>query len=142
MKRQPDCIWLVDDDEPTNYLNAMVLEETGFEGRIVTIQRGEEALARLRANGAGEVPPPDLLFLDLNMPGMDGWEFLEAYRQTEAFARARPVIVILTTSLNPDEEARARRLDDVDDFLQKPLTPEVLEEVLDRHFSERTRNTR
>lgn len=134
MYRQPDCIWLVDDDEPTNYLNTMILEEAGFDGRIVALQRGEEALRHLRSEEEGAFPSPDLILLDLNMPGMDGWEFLDACRQSGAFAHGRPVIVILTTSLNPDEEDRARRLDEIDDFRQKPLTPEVLTELLHRHF--------
>jgi CheY-like chemotaxis protein len=125
-----DCVLLIDDDEPTNFLNRMTLEQAGCARRIQIAESGWEALDFLQATN----PRPDLIFLDINMPAMDGWEFLERYRNLPSACKADVVLVMLTTSLNPDDEQRTRAIPEVAGFEHKPLGQEKLENLLKKYF--------
>jgi len=139
MKSKLNCILLVDDDEPTNFLNKMILEDVNCAQTIEVADSGMSALDYLKsaANGNGNATTsPDLIFLDINMPAMNGWEFLEQYSHLEKEHKANVVIVMLTTSLNPDDRAKASKIPDVSGFETKPLTPEKLEAILKKYFPE------
>ncbi len=138
MNQQPlNCILLVDDDEPTNFLNKMTLEQTGCTRHISVAQSGQEALDYLRGCGtdAGKQPRPDLIFLDINMPAMDGWEFIDRYRSLPSAQKADIVLIMLTTSLNPDDELKTRTIPEVAGFENKPLSQMRLEQLLQKYFS-------
>ena len=137
MKNKLNCILLVDDDEPTNFLNKLILEEIDCAKTIQVADNGMSALNYLKKTDgeSNDCPCPDLIFLDINMPAMNGWEFLERYTQLEEHRKANVVVVMLTTSLNPDDRARASKFSDVSGFETKPLTAEKLENILQKHFS-------
>ena len=121
-----NCVLLIDDDEPTNFFTRLILEEVGFTDCIQVAQSGEEALNYLRKSQSGEDPKnfpfPDLILLDINMPAMDGWEFLDEYKKME---KANPsVIIMLTTSLFPEDKAKALGNPEIAAFENKPITPE------------------
>ena len=135
MKHKLNCILLVDDDEPTNFLNKMVLEDIGCAETIRIADSGQDALSYLeKAAPNSEPSSPDLIFLDINMPAMNGWEFLERYSNLDKQHKANVVIVMLTTSLNPDDRAKASTISDVSGFETKPLTPEKLQAILHKYF--------
>ncbi|HWI90313.1 MAG TPA: response regulator [Flavisolibacter sp.] len=136
MKNKLNCVLLVDDDEPTNFLNKMVLEDIGCAETITVADSGQHALDYLaKAEGPnGNPSSPDLIFLDINMPAMNGWEFLDRYSALEKQQKANVVIVMLTTSLNPDDRSKASSLPDVSGFETKPLTPEKLQSILEKYF--------
>lgn len=132
-----NCILLVDDDEPTNFLNKMILEDVNCAKTIEVAESGRSALTYLeKASQKGNHSSPDLIFLDINMPAMNGWEFLEQYSSLKQRHKANVVIVMLTTSLNPDDRAKASKIPDVSGFETKPLTPEKLQSILKRYFPE------
>jgi CheY-like chemotaxis protein len=149
MSIQLNCILLIDDDEPTNFLHRITLEAAGCTRYIRVAQSGQEALDYLVAcgsrpgadgptKGAGEdFPRPDLIFLDINMPAMDGWEFLERYRLLPTERKADIVLIMLTTSLNPDDEVRTRAIPEVAGFENKPLGQEQLDALLNKYFDGR-----
>ena len=141
MKSKLNCILLIDDDEPTNFLNRMTLEQADCAKFVQIIQSGQEALDYLMHQGKYEYvhdcPHPDLIFLDINMPAMDGWEFLEKYRQLPQAQKARIVMIMLTTSLNPDDQRRAGTIPEIDGFEHKPLRIDRLKEVLKNYFPDR-----
>lgn len=141
MKHKLDCILLIDDDEPTNFLNRMTLEQADCARSVQIIQSGQEALDYLMHQGKytqmDDCPHPDLIFLDINMPAMDGWEFLERYRLLPQTQKASIVMIMLTTSLNPDDQQRAGAIPEINGFEHKPLRIDRLEEVLQRYFSDR-----
>ncbi|HWB93786.1 MAG TPA: response regulator [Puia sp.] len=129
-----NCILLIDDDEPTNFLNRLTIEQSRCTRHIEVAQSGQEALDYLRNCGPQRSPRPDLIFLDINMPAMDGWEFLEKYRSLPAECKADIVLIMLTTSLNPDDEVRTQAIADVAGFENKPLSQERLSLLLEKYF--------
>jgi CheY-like chemotaxis protein len=122
---------LVDDDEATNFLHRRVIDREELDVQVKILHNAREALGYL--NDA-ELPQPCIIFLDLNMPGMNGWDFLEHYKHVPLSRRHDVVLYILTTSLNPDDEKRAQNYPELNGFLRKPLTPEKLHRVLRKHF--------
>lgn len=71
------------------------------------------------------------MFLDINMPLMNGWEFLEAYKKIDEKQKSEIIIIMLTTSLNPSEQEKSKTFDEVTDFHKKPLTESTLSKVLE-----------
>lgn len=138
MKNKLNCILLVDDDEPTNFLNQMVLEELNITKHIKIAENGKEALSYLEKTGSGDenFPLPELILLDINMPAMNGWEFLQQYAQLPPRQKANVVIVMLTTSLNPDDRAKAEEISEVTGFETKPLTADAIQLLLKNYFPE------
>lgn len=133
MKKLP-CILLIDDDPINNFLNQHLLENLAVTDQLLVAQNGHEAFTLLqqRHPEASEVHPA-LVLLDINMPIMNGFEFLNAYQQLPPAQQQALVIVMLTTSLQPQERARAQQLH-VTEFLSKPLTREKIDAVLQTHF--------
>ncbi len=130
-----NCILLVDDDEPVNFLNEIVIQKAGFAENVISALSGLDALNMLSGNTDNECPKPDLIFLDLNMPAMNGWEFIEEYSKLSNNQRDGTIIKILSSSINPDDMEQANNTEGVHGFLSKPLTAEKLQEVVTTFFS-------
>jgi CheY-like chemotaxis protein len=128
------CIVLIDDDEPTNFLHQRVIERYGCAERVIVFQDAKLALKFLSERENGVYVQPELILLDINMPGMNGWEFLEAYENLPAEQRGQIVVMMLTTSLNPDDAKYADSVVSVARFLNKPLTSAMLQEILAKYF--------
>ena len=138
MKKKLGCVLLIDDDEPTNYYNSLIIEETGCTDYVEAVQSGQEALEYLTnsepdSENIHVFPCPDLTFLDINMPVMDGWEFLDKYRQLKKEQRGK-VIIMLTAALNAEDNIRADKIPEISGFAIKPLTAELIDKVLIEHF--------
>lgn len=129
-----DCILLIDDDPSTNFLHKLYIEEANCAHRVVIRENGKEALEFLREAQDGEFPCPELIFLDINMPRMNGWEFLEEYKNLDESQKGQIIIVMLTTSLNPDDQNRATQLEEVSGFENKPLSVQMIGEILETYF--------
>lgn len=137
MKKKLNCVLLIDDDEPTNFVNQLVIDEAGYVEKIVTAESGQEALDYIASVVSKPEAQPDLIFLDINMPAMNGWEFLDRYKLVCETLRGVHVVIMLTSSLNPDDRKRANEISKVDDFICKPLTSESLENIMQKHFADR-----
>ncbi len=127
------CVMLVDDNEHDNFFHERAIEKSNSETIVVRKQTGIEALEYLKSTQPGD-NHPDLIFLDINMPHMNGWEFLESYNQLDKDRQSRAIIIMLTTSSNPEDEAKAKTWNFVADFTTKPLTVETLKKITDRYF--------
>jgi CheY-like chemotaxis protein len=137
MDKKLNSILLIDDDEPTNFLNRRMLEGMDCADKIQVIQKAQEALTYLNKLAVSEdaTPFPDIIFLDINMPAMDGWEFLEAVRSIMKAKKKPIMLIMLTTSLNPEDEQKARDSEQVAAFKNKPLSREMVKDILKHYYS-------
>jgi CheY-like chemotaxis protein len=125
---------LVDDDPDDNFIHERAIKKNNLETIVITKNMGMEALAYLKSNKENENPHPELIFLDINMPGMNGWEFLQEYSRLDKELQNRAIIIMLTTSEYPDDVARAKTWDFVSDFITKPLTKEIMKDITEKYF--------
>ena len=136
MEKKLKCILLIDDNEADNYFHKIVIEEMNITERIEVALDGVEALNFL--NQENETPP-ELIFLDINMPRIDGWEFLERYKGLSLKQERSIIIIMLSTSYNPKDIEKARQIEEVSGFKVKPLTEEMLTEILEKYFPDNLR---
>jgi len=122
-------ILLVDDDRICNFLSHRVLLNMGAKGEIHAVQNGQEALDVLEQKH-DQSPRPDIIFLDLNMPVMDGFSFLEAYHHLEFPGKEKICIVVVSSSQHSDDIKRAMSLG-ADYYLVKPISPDRIRTALD-----------
>lgn len=137
MKKKLENILLVDDDDDCNYFHKRLLNDMKCAENVEVTTDGQEALDYLTTKvGDGKYPQPQIIFLDINMPVMDGWEFMEEYHNLDTMQKGEIVLIMLTTSLNPDDKARASKFEEIKDFQNKLLTRKRMEEIFAEHFPE------
>ncbi|MFB0911503.1 MAG: response regulator [Flavobacterium sp.] len=128
-----DLILCVDDDPITLMLCKKVISKTTFSNEIVTALNGEEALQylnsiKLQDNDSKSPRQPQLIFLDLNMPVMGGWEFLDCFSSIDySDFNTTTKVVILSSTIDPEDLEKANKYPVVVDFLSKPITIAMLD---------------
>lgn len=130
---------LIDDDDATNFIHQIIIKKSNIAEQIVTALNGKQAIEILIKNGEDantENTLPSLIFLDINMPVMDGWGFIEAYKGLSESIRKQVVIVMLTTSYDPDDKKRALQIPEISEFEKKPLTFDIINRLMEKHFPE------
>jgi len=123
-----DLAFLIDDDDVVNILNTIQVRQTGRVESILAIQSAEKALETL-STFQRENKWPSLIFVDINMPGMNGWEFIDQFRESFSAHKQKCVICMLSSSLDPRDMQKAAQSDMVDHYASKPLTQEVVHTV-------------
>lgn len=129
-------ILLIDDDDTTNYLNHRLLTRLEVAPDIRVVKNGEEALDYLRNAFAGvsEYPIPDLVFVDIKMSVMDGFEFLEEYQKLEQKKKDKIVMLMLTSSASFYDLEKLKEFPDVRKHYSKPLTEVDVREMMQEYF--------
>ncbi|MEH6768957.1 response regulator [Maribacter arcticus] len=115
-------ILIVEDDEITNYLSKISLVKFGFKNVSFALN-GQEGLDYLKANEG-----PDLILLDINMPVMDGWEFLEALNSLSLCSNVP--VVITTSSTRPQDRLKGTRFSNIIEYMEKPIDFKILNTIV------------
>lgn len=122
-------VLLVDDNAVDNYVNRLIISKSKLSQKITVAQSGIEALDLLNQCLASGIKFPDLIFLDIRMPKMDGFEFLDAYHTYPHEFKSSCKIVMLTSSKDDRDVERATQNPYVLKFISKPLTPAAITEL-------------
>ncbi|WP_298710069.1 response regulator [Chitinophaga sp.] len=119
-------IFIVDDDPIHQQITEIMLERLRIADAVTKFSDAQDVLDHIRLNAADPSGLPDLILLDLNMPVMDGWEFLEVFADIR-HQLAKPVrIYVLTSSIDERDRERVDRFDFVSGYLTKPLTNDII----------------
>jgi CheY-like chemotaxis protein len=117
-----DRIWIVDDDQVITYITEHMLLNVDSSLKISSFLSAKMALEKLRLDGVA----PDILLLDINMPGITGWEFLDQLNALGLKAN----VYMYSSSIDPDDVKEARNYPMVKDFISKPLDARTIRQVL------------
>ncbi|SFG09684.1 response regulator [Pontibacter chinhatensis] len=136
-----DLVLLVDDDDTTNYLNERLLREMQVAKTVLALKNGQEALEYLnkakQPGNEGEYKIPDLIFLDIKMPVMDGFAFLDKYHQV-AQEEVDPIIILmLTSSASFYDLERLKSYSKVKKHFSKALTKYDVDEIMREFFKKK-----
>lgn len=123
MTESIQSLLLVDDDYATNRYNKIILEDAGLTSLIWEANNGAQALKILKSISQHL---PNVILLDINMPVVNGWEFLDALEELDYHNLRDTAIYILSASKNPDDKDKAQQYTKVKGFISKPL---VVDEV-------------
>ena len=130
-----DLILLIDDDETTNYVNKRLLTRLNVAREILIMKNGQEAIQYLQDAAAGNgTKNPDLIFLDIKMPVMDGFSFLEAYEENNLGSSNQVIILMLTSSASFYDLERLKNYNKVKRHISKALTDADVREILQEYF--------
>jgi CheY-like chemotaxis protein len=135
MPRPIHCILLIDDDPDDNYVHQIVIEESGLCDTVRVAEDGFMGLDYLKQVDKPDYVRPDVILLDINMPGMNGFEFLEQYRTLDESLRDRTILMMLTTSVVSSDRNRGGLFEAVKGFLTKPITEKMLQSIVENYFS-------
>lgn len=124
-------ILCIDDDPITLMLCKKVISKSQICHEIITAQNGEEALHHFNTlkytNKNKDSKKPELIFLDLNMPVMGGWEFLDHFTSSDYIEFNTANVIVLSSTIDPEDLAKAKKYPIIIDFLSKPITLPMLE---------------
>ncbi len=120
-------IILIDDNEADNFFHEIVIKRAGFEGEIVILESGSDALRYIET---ADFSQPTCIFLDINMPGMSGFDVAE---QATPLLKDKPRVLLfmLTSSSSPADQKRAKSIALVRGYITKPLLAETVSEMLE-----------
>ena len=127
-------ILCVDDDPITLMLYKMVIAKSSFTKEIITFKNGQEALDYYdNLNIESDLCCPELIFLDLNMPVMGGWEFLDNFSNEDySQFNQKTKVVVLSSTIDPNDIEKSKKYPMVIDFMSKPINKEMLENLKNR----------
>lgn len=131
MKKHFDYLLFIDDDAASNYYHEFILRDCDFISQIQSFLYASKALNFLVQNAPRpDFQMPDIIFLDINMPEIDGFEFIEKLQELEL--TPLPTIIMMSTTPNPHHQKKAQDNPLVLEFVNKPLTLSYLEDLLER----------
>jgi len=123
-------VMLLDDDEVNNFICSSIIQKSIPESRVISFLNGKQGLDYLESLlGKNDYNLPDLIFVDINMPVMNGWEFLDRYKKIANRFNKKIVLMMLTASMSDKDVKKAKTYEIVDDYLTKPLRQDELTKV-------------
>ena len=132
MPSETPIIAIVDDDKIFQLTASKTIMSTKLTDKVLQFTNGEEALKFIKNNVSDIAQLPDYIFLDINMPFVDGWMFLEDYASLKPKLAKPMTIYMVSSSIDPRDVTRAKNHHDVSDYVVKPVTREKFLELLNK----------
>ncbi|GAB4402272.1 MAG: response regulator [Microscillaceae bacterium] len=129
-----DNLYVIDDDDIYRLTFTRLLASTGYDKKVYYFEDGEYAIDFLQRNIHLVEELPDLILLDLNMPIMDGWDFIDAFRILNLHSIKDITIYIVSSSVSEEDISKAQLISEVSGYIVKPITKNQLENILLRGF--------
>lgn len=127
------AVMLIDDNEIDNLINQKMIEASGITQHIYTHTGARSAIEFLKnmekLSDSGKNVLPDLIFLDIDMPLMDGFQFLDEFEKLEDDTKSRCSVVMLTSSISPADVNKSKKYEYVKKYINKPLSQDNLEKL-------------
>ncbi|HVD96840.1 MAG TPA: response regulator [Cytophagaceae bacterium] len=133
MKKKLNCTLLVDDDVVSNFVSEKIIQNANITNELKVATNGHMAFKYIEKCAASNKPCPDLIFLDVNMPVMDAFDFLYLYGRMDK--KNRGAVVILTSSDNPNDIEHLSQFD-IMAYINKPLTKEKIDALIEKNFNQ------
>lgn len=124
-------VCLIDDDRIYQFTAKRILQLVNPQQKVLIFSNGKEAIDFFSQHASTAERLPDVVFLDINMPVMNGWEFLEAYSNIKARLDKKVCIYMVSSSVDEKDKIRSQGFDSVKDFIVKPIDKEMMLEILD-----------
>lgn len=132
MSNFPFVICLIDDDEIYQYTALRIIKLSITTQKVITFSDGEKAINYLKENLDNLSEIPDVIFLDINMPIMDGWLFIDEYINIKPQIGKKVTIYMISSSIDTTDILRASKISEISDYIVKPITPEKLKEIVEQ----------
>ncbi len=120
-------VLLVEDDPITIMVCDRIIKMTSFSDRVISCENGKIAIDYLTAHLNATVP--SIIFLDINMPVMNGWDFLDEFEKVQSALTEVPRIYLLSSTIDPEDYKKAETYKCVQDLISKPLSRDALEKI-------------
>jgi CheY-like chemotaxis protein len=125
-----NLVALIDDDELTNFIGTIIIKSTHLAKKIKSFSSGQDAIDFLKVHRNNTEQLPEIILLDLNMPVMDGFQFLENYIKLEPKLAKTITIYVLSSSISSGDCKRIEQISEVSDYMIKPITKEKFEHIV------------
>jgi CheY-like chemotaxis protein len=130
------AICIIDDDEIYQMFTKKVIQNLDLCDEILSFVNGEEAILGLKQMIEKGDQVPGIIFLDINMPVMDGWEFMEEFIQLQSLSEKKITIYIVSSSIAPGDQDKAKTYVEISGFMVKPMKSETILEVIQSKLAE------
>jgi CheY-like chemotaxis protein len=131
MTTKPFIVCIIDDDAIYQFTITRTIESQKLAKKILVFSDGEQAIQFLVDNIGNSEHIPDIIFLDINMPIMDGWQFLEEYIHIKPRVGKPITIYMVSSSVDTVDLERAKTISELSDYIIKPITPDRLKSIIE-----------
>ncbi|MEZ4944078.1 MAG: response regulator [Cyclobacteriaceae bacterium] len=130
-KSKPLVISIVDDDEVYKFTIKRTFDLLKLTKKILMFSDGEEAIDFLNDNIKNTQTLPDIIFLDINMPVMDGFEFMEEFIKLKPKTDKKIIVYMVSSSVDPADLQRAKEISEISDYIVKPIEADKISEIVE-----------
>lgn len=128
---KPFILCIIDDDEVYKFTMRRSIESHKLSKKLLVFSDGEEAIEFMIDNLGNKENIPDVIFLDINMPIMDGFEFMEEYVKIKPTIGKKVTIYMVSSSVDSVDIERAKKINDISDYIIKPIKPEDIKSIVE-----------